>query len=265
MKGAIFVTVRSKSSRLPNKAMLEISSKPTIQHEIERAKRATLADIEVVCTTDQPEDDQICKLAEQCGVAIFRGSESDKLARWLGAARQYGIDYFVTADGDDLFCEPELNDLALAQFRNGKADFIHSSRVIPGAFTYGIRISALEKVCEIKDTDETEMMWVYFTQTGLFKVEELFGELVPYMRDGVRITLDYQEDFDFFKELFNALYDQDSTMPLKSILQYVDKHPEIAKINSSFNEAWSTNQITKTNLLLKPQYQYLVKFDGESS
>jgi spore coat polysaccharide biosynthesis protein SpsF len=265
MKGAIFVTVRSKSSRLPNKAMLEIKSRPTIQHVIERAKRAALADIVVVCTTDQPEDDQICKLAEQCGVAMFRGSESDKLARWLGAARQYQVDYFVTADGDDLFCEPALNDLALTQFKNGQADFIHSSRVIPGAFTYAIRTSALEKVCQIKDTEETEMMWTFFTRTGLFKVEELSGELAPYIRDGVRITLDYQEDFNFFKEVFDALYEFDPSMPLKNILLYIDSHPEIAKINSAFNEAWSANQARNTNLLLKPQYQYLLKPNGDTS
>jgi spore coat polysaccharide biosynthesis protein SpsF len=263
MKSAVFVTVRSKSSRLPNKAMLEIKSKPTIQHVIERAKRTILADMVVVCTTDQPEDDQICRVAEQCGVATFRGSESDKLARWLGAARQYEIGYFVTADGDDLFCEPALNDLALEQFMNGQADFIHSSVVIPGAFTYGIRTSALEKVCEIKDTDETEMMWVYFTRTGLFKVEELFGELMPYVRDGIRITLDYQEDFNFFKAIFDALYDQDPSMPLPDILRYLDTHPAIAQINSSFNEAWSANQTKNTKLLLKPEYQYLV--NGEDS
>ena len=261
MKSAIFVTVRSKSTRLPNKAMLEIRSKSTIQHVIERAKRAKVADMVVVCTTDQPEDDQICMIAERCGAATFRGSEPDKLGRWLGAARQYKIDYFVTADGDDLFCEPVLNDIALDQFMNGTSDFIQSSIVIPGAFTYGIRTSALEKVCEIKDTDETEMMWVYFTQTGLFKVEELTGELSSYARNGVRITLDYQEDFNFFKAVFDALYDQDASMHLKNILEYLDVHPEISSINASFNEEWSANQVIKTKLLLKTQFQYLLKGD----
>jgi spore coat polysaccharide biosynthesis protein SpsF len=263
MKGAIFVTVRSKSTRLPNKAMLEIKSKPTIQHVIERAKRSKLADMVVVCTTDHSEDDAICRIAERCGVMTFRGSENDKLARWLGAARKYEIDYFVTADGDDLFCEPALNDLALHQFISGTADFIQSSVVIPGAFTYGIRTSALEKVCEIKDTEETEMMWVYFTQTGLFEVEELMGELSTYARDGVRITLDYQEDFNFFNAVFDELHDRNSSMPLKDVLEYLDAHPEISILNSSFNEAWSNNQAINTKILLKAQFQYLLK--GEKS
>ena len=258
MTGAIFVTVRSKSSRLRNKALMKIKGKPTIWHVIDRAKRALNADAVIVCTTDQVEDDEICDIAESAGVQVFRGSEMDKLSRWLGAAQRFGIDYFVTADGDDLFCEPLLNDMALAQFGDGAVDFIHSSVVIPGAFTYGIRSSALEKVCDIKDTEDTEMMWVYFTETGLFNVRELTGDLTPYIRDGVRITLDYQEDFNFFEAVFNALYDKNPNMPLVDVLSFLDDHQEVVAINSYLNESWAQNQANKTKLLLKQEYQYLL-------
>jgi spore coat polysaccharide biosynthesis protein SpsF (cytidylyltransferase family) len=257
MKSAVFVTVRSRSSRLPNKAFLPIKGKPTIWHVIERAKRVRNADLVVVCTTDQPDDDEICAIAKACGVEVFRGSESDKLARWQGATKEFGIKYFVTADGDDLFCEPELNALALDQFASGKADFIQSGTVIPGAFTYGIRASALDKVCEIKATDETEMMWVYFTQTGLFVVEELAGDLARYARDNVRITLDYEEDLAFFRAVFDALFDADPAMPLSKVLAYLDEHPEVVAMNSKLNAVWSSNQTQKTKLLLKPEYQHL--------
>ena len=259
MMGAVFVTVRSKSSRLKNKALRKIKGQTTIWHVINRAKRTRNAKMVVVCTTDQPEDDEICQIAENAGVAVFRGSENDKLCRWLGAARQFGVDSFVTADGDDLFCEPILNALALDQFKNSNAEFIHSSAVIPGAFTYGIRTSALETVCEIKDSEDTEMMWVYFTETGLFKLEELAGDTKPYIRDGVRITLDYLEDFNFFEAVFDALYDANPDMPLIDILSYLDSHPEIVNINSFLNETWALNQAKKTKLFIKPQYQHLLR------
>ena len=263
MNGAVFVTVRSKSSRLENKALLKIKGQPTIWHVINRAKRVQNAKLVVVCTTNEPEDDEICRIAEKSEVAVFRGSEADKLSRWLGAARQYDVDFFVTADGDDLFCEPFLNDLALEQFNSGTADFIQSTTVIPGAFTYGIRTSALEKVCEIKDTDDTEMMWVYFTETGLFKIEDLAGDVSPYAREGVRITLDYSEDLKFFETVFNALYDLKPDMPLADVLTYLDAHPDMTRINAFRNENWSQNQIKKTKLLIKPQYQHLIRTEKE--
>ena len=87
----------------------------------------------------------------------------------------------MTADGDDLFCEPELIDLAFEQYEGSRPDFIEAANVVCGAFTYGIKTAALLRVCEIKDTDDTEMMWVYFKETGIFEVEDLRG-LMSYIR-----------------------------------------------------------------------------------
>lgn len=257
--GAVFVTVRTKSTRLPGKALLNILGKPTIWHVIQRAKRVHPDLKVIVCTTLCEEDDEICKIAEDCGVNFFRGSEEDKLIRWLGAAKSFNIEFFVTADGDDLLCEPILNKIALEQFESGEADFIQSSAVIPGAFTYGVRVSALEKVCEIKDTSDTEMMWVYFTDSGLFKVEELMGDLSRFQRDKVRITLDFSEDFEFFKTIFNNLYQINKELPLDFVLNYLDDNPNIALINSDLNVSWRSNQIENTKMWIKPEFRHLIK------
>ena len=40
----------------------------------------------------------------------------------------------------------------------------------------------------IKDTNDTEMMWVYFTDTGLFNVQELENVPEVYKRDDIRMT-----------------------------------------------------------------------------
>ena len=84
--------------------------------------------------------------------------------------KEYGIDYIVTFDGDDLFCEPILLDMAADQIREGEYDFIEAPQgLICGAFTYAFTAKALAKVCGIKDSTDTEMMWTYFKDTGLFR------------------------------------------------------------------------------------------------
>ena len=110
---AIFITVRSGSTRLPNKATLKINGVPTIEHLIKRVKNSKLADVIVLCTTTLPEDDILCQIAEDNNIKYYRGSVKDKLERWKGACEKFNIDFFITADGDDLFCEPTLIDLAL--------------------------------------------------------------------------------------------------------------------------------------------------------
>jgi spore coat polysaccharide biosynthesis protein SpsF len=253
MHKAIFITVRTGSTRLPRKALLDIlPGTPTIVYLMRRVKTAKLADRVVLCTTELPDDDILCELASKEGVDFFRGSAEDKLERWRGAAEKYGVDCFVTADGDDVLCEPELLDLGLKQFTKPDApDFIEAPHVACGAFTYGIKVSALKKVCEIKDSSQTEMMWVYFKETGLFKLALLEGADPVFLHPEIRLTLDYEDDFKFFKTVIDTFEAGPKPYGLRQILPYLVAHPEITAINAYLQEAFLENQRKKTNLKLK--------------
>ncbi|MGZ3652310.1 MAG: cytidylyltransferase domain-containing protein [Bdellovibrionota bacterium] len=249
----IFVTVRTASTRLPQKCLLKIAGTPVIEHLIHRLKRCREASQIVLCTTTNLEDKVLVEIAERNGILSFCGSEHDKLGRWHAAAEHFGVDFIVTADGDDPFCEPELIDLAFRQSAGG-ADFIQAPGLVCGAFTYGIRASALAKVCQIKGTDDTEMMWPYFTDTGLFKVETLQGVEAYYRRPEVRATLDYPEDFEFFRNIiehFTAKGKNAYTM--RDILHYLDEKPEVIQINQHLQEKFLANQKAKTKVVLKEQ------------
>lgn len=248
MKKAIFITVRTNSSRLPKKCLLEIKGQKTIEILIDRIKRSRLADLAVLCTTANKDDDILCDISKNKGIEFFRGSENDKLVRWLGAAEKFSVDFFVTADGDDLFCEPELIDLAFEQYLRNDSTFIEANGLISGAFTYGIKTLALKKVCEIKGTDETEMMWVYFKDSGLFKIEQLENVSEIFKRPEMRMTMDYEDDFKFFKtvvENFNGYFS------LRDIVAYLDKNPDVVQINQYLQERFLENQRKKTKMVLK--------------
>ena len=248
---AIFVTVRMGSKRLANKCLLKINGIPTIEHLIRRVKKSKKTDLIILCTSNNKEDDILCDIAVANNINYYRGSSKDKLERWNGACNKYQVNFFVTADGDDLFCDPDLIDLAFSQYdkSNAMIDFIKSDDVICGAFTYGIKSEALNKVCAIKDTDDTEMMWVYFTDTKLFRVEDLQDIDILYCRDDIRMTLDYDDDFIFFKKIIE--YFGTEEFSLKEVIRYLDSNPDIKKINYHRHQEWKKNQIMKTKLLLK--------------
>ena len=253
---AILITVRTGSTRLPNKALLEIEGKSTIEHLIDRVKHSSLADKIILCTTILEEDTILCKIAEKSGIDYYRGSVADKLERWLGACNKFNIDFFITADGDDLFCEPTLIDLAIKQRNISQEDFIKSDNTICGAFTYGISRSALEQVCKIKDSEDTEMMWTYFEDTGLFDISELKNVPSKYIRNDIRMTLDYQDDFVFFETVFKH-FSNHTYFSLDEIVDYIDKKPEIAKINLYLEDEWKKNQVKNTKLSLKNDNAWL--------
>ena len=252
MKSAVFITVRSDSTRLPGKALLPILDKPTIEMVVLRAKLVTTADAVIVCTTERAIDDRIVQIARQNDVLFYRGSLDDKLDRWLGAAKRFNIDCFATMDGDDLLCDPELVGMGITQIRENNVDFIEAPPgLICGSFTYAIRTKALEKVCSIKDTTDTEMMWVYFKDTGIFNVATLTVADNVFFDHDIRMTLDYEEDFQFFNRIFEHFNCIENNISLREIVPYLKKHPEIIKINASRHDDWAENQQRKAKIVLK--------------
>jgi len=249
VNNAALITVRTGSTRLPNKALLKINGKTTIEHLIQRIKKSKLVDEIILCTTTLPEDDVLCRIALKNNIKYYKGSEKDKLERWNGACKEYNIDFFVTVDGDDLFCEPELIDLAIKQQKISQEDFISADNVICGAFTYGISTKALKKVCEVKDSDDTEMMWVYFTKSDLFNITKLQNIPDKYIRKDIRMTLDYKEDFEFFKNIIEHFNGKDFN--LSDIIDYIDNNPLVAKINIEMEKLWAENQLNNTSLKIK--------------
>lgn len=256
MKTAIYITVRTNSKRLPNKALIEIQSIPTIIHLIRRLRKVKVDHI-ILCTTLLKEDDILCNIAENEGIDFFRGSTKDKLKRWKGASEKFDIDFFVTADGDDLFCSRLLIKNAVDQFYASLPDFIESPGVICGSFTYGIKVDALIEVCKIKDSDDTEMMWTYFKDTGIFKVELLKDVPKEYIRKDIRMTLDYHDDLIFFNKIINHFYSSNKyDFSLHEILNYLNQNPNVIKINSYLHDQWRENQEKNTFLRLKSKNLY---------
>ena len=252
MKSGIFITIRKDSSRLPNKAVRTILNQPIMQLVIRRAKIASEFAGIVVCTTERPVDDEVVALAEAEGVSVYRGSLKDKLNRWNGAAKHYGISHIVTFDGDDLFCEPRLLDLGLEQLIARDLDFLEAPKgLICGAFTYAFTASSLDKVCTIKNTDDTEMMWSYFKDTHLFKTGVLEDVPSIYFSDDIRCTLDYPEDLEFFARVFEHFQCKNNDVGLAEIVRFLRSNPSIPKINFFRQEEFLTNQKKKTHLILK--------------
>ena len=118
MVNSILITVRTSSTRLPRKAILDINGKPTIQYLIENIKKSKLADKIILCTSEEPDDDILCQIATDCGIDYYRGSLKDKLVRWMEACKEYNIDFFVNVDGDDLFFDYNLADLVIEQYND---------------------------------------------------------------------------------------------------------------------------------------------------
>ena len=94
-------------------------------------------------------------------------------------------------------------------------------------------------------------MWVYFKDTGLFKIENLRNIPAVFIRDDIRMTLDYKDDLIFFKKIIDHFYESlEFNFTLYDVISFLDNNNEIIKINSYLHSEWRNNQISKTNLKL---------------
>lgn len=241
MKTAVFIPVRTKSTRLPGKAMLEVNGRPIIEYLIERVKSASKPDLIVICTTTNPEDRALAPIAARNNIEIFRGSEKDILDRYLQAADKFGVDFIVNVDGDDIFCDPEYMDKVVETFIKTDADYIECHGLPFGAAPSGVKVEALKKVCRMKNEDNTETGWKrFFTDSGLFYVASIEAS-EDLRQPDIRMSLDYAEDFRFFEEVIGRLYKPGKVFNLREILALLKDHPEIVAINKSRQEEyWAT-------------------------
>ena len=256
MKKGVFISVRTTSTRLPNKALMKIGNLSTIEHLIKRVKKSTKADQVVLCTSDQPEDNTLSELAKKWEIGCFRGSLKDKLDRWYKAALAFDVDYFVNVDGDDIFCDPYLIDLAFDQFEREGHDFVKcdEENLVVGAFTFGATRDTLEKICDMKDTDDTEAAWLSFSELDLFDTRILSNVPKKLQRPDIRATLDYQEDFEFFKTVIEHFENNNiEEYSLGDIVEYLDSNPDIIESNRQCQAAYLQNQKKLTKLVLKEE------------
>ncbi len=240
MKSAIFLSARDKSKRLPKKLFLEIRGKMIIEHLINRLKIAKLPDLIVMCTSIHPDDISLVEVAKKNGIEYFRGSEDDKLDRYLNAAKHFEVDFMTIVDGDDIFCDPEHIDKIINKFKETNADYITCKDLPLGVTAFGIKKEALEKICSLKDENDTEVWGSYFTDTGLFEVVNIEVE-EEFKHPEYRMTLDYQEDFEFFKTIFDKLYIPGKVFTLKEAIELLEKEPEIVKINSGVQKLYESH------------------------
>lgn len=232
MKTAVTITVRMKSTRLPEKAMKDLVGKPMIEHLINRLKYAKLPDEIILCTSTNPQDDILVEVAKKNNIKWFRGDEMDVLKRLLDTSKKYKIDFIVSATGDNPLTDPHYIDRLINKFKETDADYITCLDLPLGAFSYGIKVQALEKVVELKKEMDTEIWGVYFTETNLFKIEKMEVES-QLKHPEMRLTVDTPEDFRLMEEIYGMLYREDKLIELADVINLFEEKPMFLEINKN--------------------------------
>ena len=224
------IQAHMSSTRLPGKVLRDLCGAPALYRMIERVRQAKLIDQIVIATSTKECDDEIIALCEQWGVDTFRGSDSDVLSRYWGAAQAYPAENYMRLTSDCPLIDPgQLDDMTQFFFDNDYR-YVHGDGKLPGGIGGEIFTAELMREAAEKSTEGYEhehvTPYMYWKQDSI--------GVVPSKEDGsmYRITLDTPEDYEVIKKVYEALYTPGNTFTLNDIMRFLEKHPEIVAINS---------------------------------
>jgi spore coat polysaccharide biosynthesis protein SpsF (cytidylyltransferase family) len=205
MKIIAIINARSTSSRLPEKCFAQITDDlQTYQIIIHRAKLAGLP--VVFGTSDDASDDKLAQLAAAEGVDVFRGARLNKIKRWHDCLVEYDADAMVCIDGDDLAVDFDIARRVADVMRKGQADVYEAPEdIICGLLTYAFTSTAVEKMFALVSDPEadTDVVSSYIEAAGLTCAEMSLNADERGL--DVRLTLDYPEDAEFFRRVYEVM------------------------------------------------------------
>ena len=244
----IFIPVRLDSNRLPKKHLQLINEKPALQNLIERMTNCKEIRHIIVCCTTDITDDELVNFLESKQIKFFRGNKKDILQRFLDAAEKFDTDIIIDVEGDKIYTDPQYVDQLANLLKSSNTDFIigndskinfnASNHFIHGIIPAGFKKSSLEKICKLKNTDDTETGYhEFFIKSPDINSEFFIIETNDFLNK-IRLTLDYPEDLKLAEHIFTNLK---SNFSKNELINLFKNNPQLLKITDNVSNKWVQN------------------------
>ena len=236
---AALIPIRNSSTRLPNKSLKKIKNNlRSIDIVIERAKKTNF--FVILTTSTESSDDVLVDIAKEHSIAIFRGSLNNKIKRWYDCLKTFEIQNALIVDGDDLCFDYDIGIRSIQQLTSSSSELItHTKNIVPGFFTYAMTFNAIEKLYSFARSDsiDTDVIDKFIKKANL-KTNFITLKSHEQNKD-IRLTLDYVEDLEFFRKLYEHVDILDDG---KTIVKFLEENESIVDINLFRHKDFLLNQ-----------------------
>jgi len=230
------IEARMTSSRLPGKVLMTAGGKPMLQILVERLRRSAYIDDIVVATTTNAQDEPIVAFCNSFGIQVFRGSELNVLERVCGAAQAAQAQVLVEITGDCPLIDPVLADGVIEAFIEQFPERRYISNTGPEIsmpWGFDVQVFWAEDLYAINadnpdDDDKEHVSYRFYRPESGDRYKPYFirytGEL---NRPELRVTLDYQEDYELIKAAYEALAPVNPAFGAVDVIRWLDLHTDL--------------------------------------
>ncbi|MBP1178465.1 cytidylyltransferase domain-containing protein [Methylobacterium sp. PvR107] len=229
----IVVQARESSTRLPGKVLKLIDQHTVLSHVLRRCKVVKGVDVVCCAVAEGSKHDRVADEALACGATVIRGSESDVLDRYRRAAEQLNLTEIIRVTSDCPLIDPGLCSQVLDALLSKRADYACNN--MPPSFPHGLdceafTASALYQAAQNATLpDEREHVTPWLRTRTTIKRAFIVGPGGAIIKQ--RWTLDYEEDLQFMRRLFQILPKSLNVANYECVMQVIDQFPELQEIN----------------------------------
>ena len=239
MRLLTIIQARMNSSRLPGKVLRPLLYEPLLLHQIRRVQASRHVGAVLVATTTDSADDPIVDLCLSEEIPCFRGHPTDLLDRHYQAAHWFKADAVVKIPSDCPLIDPDVIGRVLGFYRDNAHRYDYVSNLHPASYPDGNDVEVMSFVALKTAWRESTHPWerehttpYLWDNPERFRIGNVAWETGLDYSLSHRWTLDYEADFAFIKEVYEALYPQNRLFGLNDILALLDRCPDMAAINS---------------------------------
>lgn len=226
------------SSRLPGKVMLPVAGAPMLARQLERLRRSKGIERLVVATSTGSDDDAIEQLCDESGTECFRGDLEDVLDRYYQAASHYRAGTIIRLTADCPLADPEVIDRLIAFYEGSEFDY--ASNIIERTWPRGLdaeimSFETLERTWQDAERQpEREHVTLYiYRHPERFRLGSFTGDAD---RSHLRWTVDEVADLEMVRRVYGALYPDNPAFTTADVLEYLDRNPDVAAINTQIRQ-----------------------------
>lgn len=237
MTTALILQARMGSTRLPGKSMMDLAGAPLVGRILERVRRCTRVDRIVLATTMLAEDDPLCGLGREYGVAVFRGAQNDLVDRYCQAAAAHDADVIVRLPADNPTPEPAEIDRIIDFYRQGGGDFASNlSEVYGNGYPDGIGAEVFSRAAlewardNCADPQRREHphlnFFDYAAQAPAHPDRFTVGTVqcpAAFRRPDLILDVNTPAQYRFMKALYEALYPRNPRFGIMDIIRWHDE------------------------------------------
>lgn len=246
------IQARMGSTRLKNKVLVDIDGKANLLRVYERLSMSKLLDKVVISTSLNKKDNLIEEFCKKNKIEFFRGDEEDLLDRLYRTCEYFKADHFVRVTGDCPLVDPKIVDELITFYLNSKDKLDYASNNLKPSYPHGFDVEIFNVFTfrnvwrELKDKKMRALAGAYiYTNPDKFRLG-----FIRYKRNlsKIRVTLDYQEDLELLKKIFNRF---DGRMfYLKDVERLYDENPGLFDLNKNrknHTQRWDIDKYLEGN------------------